>query len=130
MAHLRAHFLKTLKCKCTFKRQVRLKLVRSVVPSYLLYLRNFCPQQPSHLPPSPTRPGFLSDPSTQAGTAVFFTEKTSTFEGPACGQVKFHVLHLGGPGLQAWIPRANLLLSSALLWRCSTYKVEEDWHRC
>ena len=33
-------------------------------------------------------------------------------------------------GSQIRIPAADLLHSSARLWRHPTYKAEEDWHRC
>ena len=39
--------------------------------------------------------------------------------------LKFGVLHFGGPGSQVRIPVADLLHSSAMLWRHPTYKVEE-----
>ena len=39
--------------------------------------------------------------------------------------LKFHAPHFGGPGSQVWIPGADLLHSSAMLWRHPTHKVEE-----
>ena len=44
--------------------------------------------------------------------------------------LKFHMLYFGSPGSQVQITGADLLHSSAMLWRDPTYKVEEDWHRC
>ena len=44
--------------------------------------------------------------------------------------LKMGVFHFGGPSLQIWIPGMDLHHSSAMLWRRSTYEVEEDWHRC
>ena len=43
--------------------------------------------------------------------------------------VKFSVLSFSSPGSWVQIPDVDLHHSSAMLWRCPTYKVEEDWHR-
>ena len=44
--------------------------------------------------------------------------------------VKFSALGFSSPGSQVWIPGTDLHHSVATLWWQSTYKVEEDWHRC
>ena len=42
------------------------------------------------------------------------------------GKAPFRVLCFSGLGSQARIPGADLLHSSAMLWRHPTYKIEED----
>ena len=43
--------------------------------------------------------------------------------------LKSHALHFSGPGSRVRILGMDLLHSAAMLWRCPTYKIEEDWHR-
>ena len=40
------------------------------------------------------------------------------------------MLHFGDPGSWVQIPGLGILHSLAVLCRCPTYKVEEDWHSC
>lgn len=42
--------------------------------------------------------------------------------GPTAEWLKFHLLHLGGPGSRVQIPAVDLLHSPAMLWRCPIYK--------
>ena len=52
-------------------------------------------------------------------------------EGQPCGQVvKVPCTLLRQPRFVGSEPGADLLHSSAMLWRRPTYKIEEDWHRC
>ena len=56
--------------------------------------------------------------------------KTSTpGPSPTAEWFKSHMLHFSSPGLQVRILGADLLHSSAMLWRHPIYKVEVDWHR-
>ena len=50
---------------------------------------------------------------------------------PGGAVVKFTGSTLAARGSQAWIPVADLHTAhQALLRPRSTYKIEEDWHRC
>ena len=44
--------------------------------------------------------------------------------------IKFSAFHFGGLGSQVRTPGVDLHNSSAMLWTCPTYKIEEDWHEC
>ena len=43
--------------------------------------------------------------------------------------LKLCMLRFSSLALLAWILGADLLHSSAMLWRHPTYKVEKNWHR-
>ena len=58
--------------------------------------------------------------------------KKNCVEGQPSGVVvKFVDSSLVAQGLQVQMPGADLHTThQAMLWRCPTYKIEEDWHGC
>ena len=60
---------------------------------------------------------------------VTHVEKNGGWAGPLAKWLKSSTFHFLGLGSRVQIPGADLLHSSAMLWRHPTYKIEEDWHR-